>query len=87
MKITLRSSGSLARLIAASDSVTQTASGSFEGRWSEELTLGELIESLGCTGRPLLCVIDGQSIPVDDRDNRQLSDGMQIALMPPIRAG
>lgn len=63
------------------------ADGSFAGDWPDGLTLGTLLESLGLAERAMLIIVEGRAVPVGERQGMQLSEGMQIALMPPIRAG
>lgn len=85
--IDVTASGVAARVIAEHPSAEAAGAGKFRVRCKTNTRLGELIEQLGLSDQPLLCIVNDRSIANDERSELLLADDMPVALMPPIRAG
>lgn len=52
---------------------------------------GTLADAMGMVGlppdQPFMTMVNGNPVPVEDRDKKSLSDGDQVVVFPPIEGG
>ena len=87
MRIFLTASGRPARLLDKAPAVTPIATGEFETSCEPGTTLHALMVALELDSHTVMVIVDNTSIAPDARADLVLTEGMRVALVPPIRAG
>ena len=87
MRILLTASGRTARTLENASAAVRVASGQFEILCDAGTTLQALLEHLELDSQALLVIVDDTSIAPEARVGLALDESMDIALVPPIRAG